>query len=200
MFKGNGTKMKIKKRKLFALLFVLVALLALAMVMPAVLSVKASGGGSYSITENNAQTTETEEKITLFSGNSTHTNLEISYGTVLVQYIDKNNNKLAEDVILKGKTDAEYTATAKEIEDYICVEVKGWTTGKFTDGQQVVQYVYEKNEVETLRTAYIRKPGTWNDEVYCYVYSADDESIKEYTMEEIANALGIAVEDLRIKK
>ena len=33
-----------------------------------------------------------------------------------------------------------------------------------------------------------------------FVWCADDESIKEYTMEEIANALGIAVEDLRIKK
>jgi hypothetical protein len=33
-----------------------------------------------------------------------------------------------------------------------------------------------------------------------FVWCADDESIKEYTMEEIADALGIAVENLRIKK
>ena len=35
---------------------------------------------------------------------------------------------------------------------------------------------------------------------YHFVWCADDESIKEYTMEEIADALGIAVENLRIKK
>ena len=33
-----------------------------------------------------------------------------------------------------------------------------------------------------------------------FVWCADDESIKEYTMDEIADALGIAVENLRIKK
>lgn len=33
-----------------------------------------------------------------------------------------------------------------------------------------------------------------------FVWCADDESIKEYTMKEIADALGIAVENLRIKK
>ena len=35
---------------------------------------------------------------------------------------------------------------------------------------------------------------------YHFVWCADDESVKEYTMEEIADALGIAVENLRIKK
>ena len=35
---------------------------------------------------------------------------------------------------------------------------------------------------------------------YHFVWCADDESIKEYTMEEIADALGVAVENLRIKK
>ena len=177
-FKGNGTKMKIKKRKLIAIMFVLVALLTLAMVIPAVLSVKASGSGSYSITENNTQSTETEENITLFAGGSIYTSMEIAYGTVLVQYIDQNANQLAEDIVLKGKTGAEYTAVAKEIEGYICVEVKGWTTGKYTAEQQVVQYVYEKIEVEIVRTAYIKKPGTWNNEMYCYVYSGDDDTIK----------------------
>lgn len=35
---------------------------------------------------------------------------------------------------------------------------------------------------------------------YHFEWCADDESLKEYTMEEIADALGIAVENLRIKK
>lgn len=35
---------------------------------------------------------------------------------------------------------------------------------------------------------------------YHFVWCADDESIKEYTMKEIADALGVSVENLRIKK
>lgn len=170
--------MKIKKRKLIGVMLVIVALLTLAMVVPAVLSVKASGSNSYSITESKKQNDETDETVAVFSGISNYTNIEITYGTVLVQYVDQNENELADDVVLKGETGDTYTAVAKEIEGYTCIEVKGWTTGEYTDEQQLVQYVYKKNEEEIIRTAYIRKPGTWSSDMYCYVYSAEDESVK----------------------
>lgn len=77
---------------------------------------------------------------------------EMEMGTVVVKYVDKDGESLADDTILKGQTSTGYKAEALEIEGYKLVEVKGSEEGKFTSNGGVVTYVYEliPEEIEEI--------------------------------------------------
>lgn len=102
----------------------------------------------------------------------------ISYGKVVVSHVDESGKNISELDILKGKAGEEYQTSAKNIYGYVFSKVDGNKNGKFTDDQIDIKYIYSKIKIEKTRTAYIKKPITWVNTMYCYVYSADNESIK----------------------
>ena len=69
-------------------------------------------------------------------------------GTVLVHFVDENGNTIAQDEKLTGNIGEKYTSEAKTITGYIFKEVQGNATGKFTEQQQEVTYVYTKKPVK----------------------------------------------------
>lgn len=70
-------------------------------------------------------------------------------GDVVVKYVDENGNPLAKDIILSGEIGAAYSSDQKSFAGYTFKEVKGQPSGQFTDQEQVVTYVYQKNPVDT---------------------------------------------------
>ncbi len=82
--------------------------------------------------EVNGEPTNTVENIT-------------KYGTVVVKYVDTENNELLPSDSASGKTGSSYGPYgSKDIENYRLVSVTGNPTGTFTDGEIVIIYVYEK--------------------------------------------------------
>ena len=98
-------------------------------------------------------------------------------GTVVAKYVDEDGNTLADSVTTTGVVGMAYITLAKTISGYTLVSTPENASGTYLEGSITVTYVYEKNEDETTEnTAYIYKPGSWGSDLYCYVYSADDES------------------------
>lgn len=69
-------------------------------------------------------------------------------GTVLVHFVDENGNTIAQDETLTGNIGEQYKSEAKTIDGYIFKKVQGNATGKFTEQQQEVTYVYAKEPVK----------------------------------------------------
>ncbi|MFQ6324448.1 MucBP domain-containing protein [Lactococcus garvieae] len=66
---------------------------------------------------------------------------------VTVHYQDVDGNKIADDDVKFGNIGEDYTTEQKDIDGYTFKEVKGDTSGKFTDKAQSVTYVYTKDPV-----------------------------------------------------
>ncbi len=65
------------------------------------------------------------------------------FAKVVVNYVDEDGKALADSETIEGKVDEDYKTEAKEIKDYELVEVKGEETGKFTEKEITVTYVYQ---------------------------------------------------------
>ena len=107
---------------------------------------------------------------------STYTAEVVTYGKVIVEYVDISGNTIADTVTKEGKTGTSYSTTAKTIDGYTYSKTIGNATGTYTDGTITVQYVYTVNVVEESSTAYIKLPSGWNSTVYCYVYSENSSA------------------------
>ena len=102
----------------------------------------------------------------------------VSDGKVVVNHINTEGKHIAEQDKLIGKVGDNYQTSAKSIYGYVFSKVEGYKNGNFIDGQIEVTYVYSKIQIIKPRTAYIKKPSTWGNSMYCYVYSADNESVE----------------------
>ncbi|WP_419154236.1 MucBP domain-containing protein [Weissella viridescens] len=65
---------------------------------------------------------------------------------VTVKYEDETGKEIAKRESLSGNIGETYKAEQKQIEGYTFKEVKGNPTGKFTDQNQIVTYVYKVNK------------------------------------------------------
>lgn len=102
-------------------------------------------------------------------------------GTVVAEYVDEDGNTLADSVTTTGVIGTSYITLAKSISGYTLVETPSNVSGTYLEGTITVTYVYEKDEDEDTdeeneNVAYLDLPSGWGSTVYCYVYSADDES------------------------
>lgn len=69
-------------------------------------------------------------------------------GDVTVLYQDEVGNEITDSETLKGNVEEDYNSTQKDIAGYTFKEVQGSpASGKFTDKEQTVIYVYTKNAV-----------------------------------------------------
>ncbi|NHI65523.1 DUF5011 domain-containing protein [Lactococcus petauri] len=116
-------------------------------------------------------------------------------GDVTAKYLDTNGNKISDDAVKTGNVGETYTTEQKSIEGYIFKEVRGNTTGQFTDQAQTVTYVYTKNEIPnvtgTVLVKYVDTDGKKISEDLVKSgtvgegYSTEKKDIKGYTFKEI---------------
>lgn len=75
-----------------------------------------------------------------------YTKEPIKGADVVVHYVDEEGTTLAQAETLTGNVGEQYTSEEKAIEGYLFKEVRGNATGTFTDQQQEVTYMYEKEK------------------------------------------------------
>ena len=98
----------------------------------------------------NVDKKEVTNKVTaeLTYGNVTKTTddehtTEVEDGTVIVNYVTKDGEKLTDSITLTGPVGTTYETVKKEFDKYSFIEVKGEVEGTYTKGQKEVTYVYD---------------------------------------------------------
>lgn len=98
----------------------------------------------------NVDKKEVTNKVTaeLTYGNVTKTTddehtTEVEEGTVIVNYVTKDGEKLTDSITLTGLVGTTYETVKKEFDKYSFIEVKGEAEGTYTKGQKEVTYVYD---------------------------------------------------------
>ncbi|MDT1958743.1 MucBP domain-containing protein [Carnobacterium divergens] len=118
---------------------------------------------------------------------------------ITVNYVDENNNKISDSVILSGDIGDSYATEQKGITGYTFKEVKGNATGTFTDQEQEVTYVYTKNLVKAspITVHYVDTKGTkLSDDILLEgnvgdSYTTEQKAMNGYTLKEVkGNATG----------
>ncbi|HEM1609687.1 TPA: MucBP domain-containing protein, partial [Listeria monocytogenes] len=69
---------------------------------------------------------------------------KVTAGNIIVDYVDKNGEKLADSIVLTGKLNSSYRTSAKKISGYKLYQTPKNASGKFLNSSQKVTYVYEK--------------------------------------------------------
>lgn len=70
---------------------------------------------------------------------------------VTVKYVDEDGNSLDSDIVMSGYAGDDYKTTQKTFDGYTFKEIKGSpATGKFSDVDQTVTYVYSKDKSATV--------------------------------------------------
>ncbi|WP_339000894.1 MucBP domain-containing protein (plasmid) [Lactococcus garvieae] len=134
-------------------------------------------------------------------------------GTVFVEYIDIDGNKISEDIVKSGTVGEVYSTEKKAIDGYAFKEVQGSTTGQFTEQVQTVTYVYTKNKLNPVNPEPNpeKKPnskdksnnkGTTSSTQHGLPATGENERITMMSiiLGLILLALGVAVSIFRIKK
>lgn len=98
----------------------------------------------------NVDKKEVTNKVTaeLTYGNVTKTTddehtTEVEDGTVIVNYVTKDGEKLTDSITLTGPVGTTYETVKKEFDKYSFIEVKGKVEGTYSKGQKEVTYVYD---------------------------------------------------------
>lgn len=99
---------------------------------------------NYALTE---QPSNASGKFTTEAQTVTYVYDLVDGANVIVNYVDTDGNTVSPSEVLTGKITTPYLATAKNVENYKLTEVPKNASGTFTDSEQVVTYVYEKEEV-----------------------------------------------------
>ncbi|EOI6975638.1 LapB repeat-containing protein [Listeria monocytogenes] len=73
---------------------------------------------------------------------------EAKTGKIIIQYLDSENNELAESGTITGEVGATYETFAKEIEGYTLKEKPVNANGVFEEIGQTVQYIYMKDTIK----------------------------------------------------
>ena len=77
------------------------------------------------------------------------TNMQLSYsalkGTLVVNHVDSDGNRLTDEVTTTDLVGNEYTTTKKEFDGYTYITVVGEPLGTYIDGTIYVTYYYDKN-------------------------------------------------------
>lgn len=115
----------------------------------------------------------------------------IKTGTVILTYVDEDGNELAKSNSITGNVGETYSVAAKSITNYELLRVDGAETGKFTESDINVKYIYRKKSTpvneSTVKINYVDNKGnklmdseTLNGKVGTN-YSIDKKDIKGYT-------------------
>ena len=136
------------------------------------------------------------------SGTMTEESIEVTYyytlkdASIIVNYIDENNNTIAPSETKTGKVGDSYTTEQKEIYGYNFVRVEGEPKGNMIDGTITVNYIYTLKPASVV-VNYVDTNGeevatteTINGKFFDS-YDTSSKEIKGYTLtEQPANASG----------
>jgi len=67
-------------------------------------------------------------------------------GKVTAKYVDTDGKTIATDKVITGDIDTAYQTEKQDIDGYTFKEIKGKATGKYTEADQTVTYVYTKQD------------------------------------------------------
>lgn len=147
-------------------------------------------GQTYSIATSNNKGTIYAKTIDNAGNESEIAKANFTQSQITVKYEDVNGKTLKEEKIITGYVDEEYKLEREEIEDYNFVEVKGSETGKFTEENQTVIFVYEKQKGKVIvkyqdeEGNSIKEDVIFTDEVGVE-YSVNEETIDGYEYIEV---------------
>ncbi|WP_270266345.1 MucBP domain-containing protein [Enterococcus casseliflavus] len=82
---------------------------------------------------------------------------------VTIRYEDTEGNELSEPDILNGEVGERYTSEPKEIPGWSVIETPVNASGRFTEEEQEVIYVYERSD-SLVRGTWGTVPWTWDEE------------------------------------
>ena len=121
---------------------------------------------------------------------------------VLVKYVDETGSKLAETEIIPGKVRDTYTTEPKEIKDYELTKMPDNATGKMTEEQTIVTYVYKLKDTEVI-VKYVNESGKEIAESEVISgkvrdpYTATDKKVKNYELVKVPeNKEGTMTEEI----
>ena len=103
-------------------------------------------------TPSNRTGTMTEDTITVTY------RYELKDSSVIIKYIDENDNILADDETLQGKVYDEYTTHPKEIYGYELMEMPPNSTGRMIETPMVVTYHYQLKDTNVI-AKYVDEQG-----------------------------------------
>ncbi|EIX1153305.1 MucBP domain-containing protein [Listeria monocytogenes] len=87
---------------------------------------------------------------------------KVTAGNIIVDYVDKNGEKIADSIVLTGKLNSSYRTSAKKISGYKLYQTPKNASGKFSNTSQRVTYVYEKTSALSVssneRAENVKKP------------------------------------------
>lgn len=83
---------------------------------------------------------------------------------VIVEYLDENNNRIVENIVVYGSKDEEYNIEYKEFEEYEFVKVIGETRDKFTTEDKTVSMIYKHK----VKTSPVVQTGIESNPIYKY--------------------------------
>ncbi|MCJ1979577.1 MucBP domain-containing protein [Lactococcus carnosus] len=143
--------------------------------------------GSVSVSHYNNKPGPFEYKVTYIQPYT------IENAKVTAKYVDEQGNPISDDSVSLGNVGDDYTTDQKNINGYTLKEVQGNKTGKFTDEDQTVTYVYTKNPVAGLAVTakYVDEQGNpiSDDSVSLGNvgddYTTDQKDINGYTFKEV---------------
>ncbi|MHC5251029.1 MucBP domain-containing protein [Listeria kieliensis] len=115
----------------------------------------------YTEPDTSTETTDGSAIIQIENPNGT-TYLRVPYevtapvpgGDVTVNYLDENQQPIADSETLTGNVGESYTSTPKDITGWTLTEIPNNATGTFTDQPQTVTYVYEKADGGNITVNY----------------------------------------------
>lgn len=121
-----------------------------------------------------------------------------TFKKVTAKYQDEKGNELSPDKVLKGTLNENYQTEKLTIPNYSFKEVKGNESGKFTEDDQVVTYIYERTDAAPVTVKYEDESGeelAKSEELTGKIslpYKSQEKTIKGYTLKETpTNANGI---------
>jgi len=116
-------------------------------------------------------------------------------GKVTAKYVDTDSKTIAADKVLTGDIDTSYQTEKQSIDGYTLKEIQGEATGKYTEADQTVTYVYTKDAVPAkqgkVTAKYVDTDGKTiaTDKVITgdidTAYQTEKQDIDGYTFKEI---------------
>lgn len=124
-------------------------------------------------------------------------------GTVTVMYRDPSGNKLLPDKVLVGKLGSPYSEKGPKIEKYALYMIPENTNGTFTEGNQIVDFMYIDKMLAWVH--YLTEDGTELKHYDTYegkidsAYSYEIPTFEGYTVKEVPeNIKGVYADDPQV--
>lgn len=136
----------------------------------------------------------------------TYKNKNITKGSVSVNFVDEEGNKLKDEKIYSGRLGSDYKINSSDISGYELINTLGTTEGKYSETSQKLQFIYRKIKPldASITAVYVDEDGNKLKDDIIYsgksgnTYKIEPEKIAGYELKETkGNKEGIFNETLQ---